>query len=233
MSHPVSVHLTNGHIWDPQQGWSWISPPGGGDLTVWQDLDMGLQWDPNIPAWGTTAPPAPSITACLPGIAKDSTYVDIYGTGFTDATNVLFGALSSTYTSVVDDTWIVAQVPPTGGSGTVDVTVQIPSGDVTLAKGFTYNQSASNVPSIQSISPTSGSPGTSVTITGTGFTWTYSVQFDPGLPSPSEASFTVLSDTTVQCVVPDAGVVSGTLAGVWVRVHAGLDDHKVNCFTYI
>jgi hypothetical protein len=66
--------------------------------------------------------------------------------------------------------------------------------------------SAGNPPSISSFAPTSGPVGTSVTITGTGFTGTTSVSF-----SGTPASFGVVSSTQVRATVP-AGATTGRIS---------------------
>src|SRR5207302_2558427 len=53
-------------------------------------------------------------------------------------------------------------------------------------------------PTIASFTPTSGPPGTAVTVSGTNFTSTTQVGFNGFGP----ASFTVVSDTTLTAVVP-------------------------------
>src|SRR5262249_2414762 len=66
------------------------------------------------------------------------------------------------------------------------------------ADHYTYSTAA--VPAVTSLSPTSGTTGggTLVTITGSGFTGATAVSFG----GTSAASFTVISDTTVQAVSP-------------------------------
>src|SRR6059036_4161079 len=54
-------------------------------------------------------------------------------------------------------------------------------------------------PSVSGFSPASGSPGTSVTVTGTGFTGASAVTFNG-----SASSYTVNSDTQITATVPSA-----------------------------
>jgi len=61
-------------------------------------------------------------------------------------------------------------------------------------------------PAITAFSPSSGSPGTSVTITGTAFTGATSVSFNG-----TTASFTVSSDTQITATVP-SGAASGPIS---------------------
>jgi subtilase family serine protease len=64
----------------------------------------------------------------------------------------------------------------------------------------------SNVPTISSISPSSGVTGSTVTITGTAFTGATRVKFG----SVSATSFTVLSATQIEATVPN-GVLAGAI----------------------
>ena len=86
--------------------------------------------------------------------------------------------------------------PP--GTGIVDITVTTPNGTsaTSQADKFTYQAA----PSITSISPTLGptTGGTTVTITGTGFTGATSVDFG----SVAATSFSVVSDTQVSAISP-------------------------------
>jgi hypothetical protein len=61
-------------------------------------------------------------------------------------------------------------------------------------------------PAVSSFTPTSGSPGTSVTVSGSGFTGTSSVTFNG-----TAASFTVGSDSQLTATVP-SGATSGPIA---------------------
>ena len=61
-------------------------------------------------------------------------------------------------------------------------------------------------PTVSGFSPASGSPGTSVTVTGTGFTGASSVTFNG-----SASTFTVVSDTQITATVP-SGATSGPIA---------------------
>src|SRR5262249_39000115 len=137
-----------------------------------------------------TAALAPTVTGISPtsGPALDSS-VMITGTNFTGATVVDFGTTPSTEVDVFNDTTITALVP----SGTVNVTVTGPGGTsaTTSADLFTYE----TTPAVASLSPTTGSVsgGTAVTITGTGFSSAFAVDFGT---TPAMA-FTIVNDTTI------------------------------------
>jgi Ca2+-binding RTX toxin-like protein len=80
------------------------------------------------------------------------------------------------------------------------------SSAVVLAIAFTASPAFAAVPTIASFAPTSGAVGTSVVITGTGFTGTTSVTFHG-----TTAVFTIDSDTQITATVP-AGATTGTIS---------------------
>jgi hypothetical protein len=144
----------------------------------------------------STSSPAVTIISPGSGTAAGGTTVTITGTGFTGATAVNFGASPATFT-VNSNTSITATSP--NGTGVVDVTVTTPGGtsQAVIGDHFTY---MSSIPVVTSIAPTSGPPtgGTTVTITGTGFTGTTEVSFGP----IAATSFSVVSDTKIVAVSP-------------------------------
>jgi endoglucanase/chitinase len=141
---------------------------------------------------------APTITLLseTSGLAVDS--VTITGTNFTGVTSVKFGGIPAVY-AVSSSTSIVAIAPSNGISGPVTVTTA--GGAAMSAQQFTYN-----APTITSFSPTSGSVGTSVTITGTnliGMSWIK-------LNGTSVTGWTRTGTTTVKTTVP-TGATTGTI----------------------
>jgi hypothetical protein len=155
-------------------------------------------------AW-VFASPAPSVTKVEPnhGPPAGGTSVTITGARFTGATAVKFGSNNATSFTVNSDGSITAISP--AGTGTVDVTVTGPGATGTSgtspADQFTYGES----PTVTKVEPNHGSPsgGTTVTITGTGFTGATAVKFG----STSANSFTVNSATSITAVSP---TVKGT-----------------------
>jgi len=123
---------------------------------------------------------------------KVGTPVSILGQGFTGTTAVSFGGVNATTFTVVSDTYVIANVPTRGKTGTV--TVVRPSGSLNSIQPFKIT------PTISSISPTSGPIGTVVTITGTGLTQTTKVT----VGGVKATTFTVKSDTSVQVTIPSA-----------------------------
>ena len=140
----------------------------------------------------------PTVTAVSPkaGPITGGTVVTITGSGFTGATSVTFGGTAATTYTVTNDTTISA-TSPAHAAGTVDVLVVTPSGTSanTAADDFVYGGG----PIITSISPTTGpaAGGTTVTITGTGFTGATSVTFGSTTLTPA-----VTNDTTITVVSP-------------------------------
>ncbi len=98
-----------------------VQHPGGD-----QALANGFAYTPTLASLNVTRGPA-----------GGGTPVVVTGTGFTDATGVTFGGTPGTAFSVVNVTTINVTTPA-GGLGQVDVVVQHPGGNQTLANGFTY-----------------------------------------------------------------------------------------------
>jgi hypothetical protein len=149
----------------------------------------------------------PSVTSISPalGPATGGATVTITGTGFTGATAVDFGTVAAGSFTVNSATQITATSP--AGVGVVDVTVVTPSGtspENRPADQFSY------VSSVTSISPALGpaTGGTTVTITGAGFTGATAVDFG----AVAASRFTVISATQITATSPaGAGVVDVTV----------------------
>ena len=149
----------------------------------------------NEPCLQSIAPVAPTVTGVSPatGPIVGGRAVTITGTGLTGAVAVQFGTVAVA-TSAVDSTHVTAVAPP-HAVGSVDIRV-ITHGRVSAAvnaDNFGYVAA----PTISSVSPAVGQPGTSVTITGTGLASTSSVAFG-GVP----ATFLVVTPTQVTATAP-------------------------------
>jgi hypothetical protein len=164
---------------------------------------------PSLPQTFTyvVVPGAPTLTGITPvtGPVAGGTIVTLTGTGFTGATAVAFGTTAATSFTVNSDTSITA-TSPAHVAGPVAVTVTTaagPSGPQT----FTYVAA----PTLTSIAPNSGpvAGGTSVVLTGTGFTGATAVTFG----TDAATSFTVNSDTSITATSPAhaAGPVTVTV----------------------
>ena len=119
----------------------------------------------------------PAVTGVNPssGPLAGGTSVTITGTGFSGATLVVFGTTAATNLVIDSDTQITAISP--AGAGTVDVTVTTPGGASAASSvdQFRYGRA----PTVTGVSPASGpaAGGTTVTITGAGFTGATLVDF--------------------------------------------------------
>ncbi len=149
----------------------------------------------------------PTITSLSPtsGPTTGGTSVTITGTGFGNFTTVRFGSTATTFT--LDSPTQITAISPAGSVGTVQVTVTDSTG---TSNGLPYTYVP--VPAFNSINPNQGSTGggTTVTLTGSGFTGATAVNFG----STPATSFTVNSDTQITAVTPaGTGIVPVTVTG--------------------
>ncbi|MFJ6902723.1 IPT/TIG domain-containing protein [Streptomyces griseoluteus] len=143
-------------------------------------------------------PPTLSTANPTQGPTTGGTAVTLTGTGLTGATAVRFGSTPASYT--VNSATQITAVSPAGSAGPVAVTVVSPTG---TSNAVTFTYVAAAVPVVTAVTPDSGptSGGTSVVITGTGFTGASAVRFG-GVPA---TSFTVNSATQITAVTPAGG----------------------------
>jgi len=162
---------------------------------------------------------APAVTGLTPanGPAAGGSSVTITGSGFIGATAVNFGATDATTFTVDNDASITATAPAGTAGSTVDVTVTNASAETSatgIADQYTYDFP---VPTVTSLSPTNGpaAGGTSVTITGSGFSGATAVNFgaDPA------TGFTINNATQITATAP-AGT-GGSTVDVTVTTPAG------------
>ena len=166
--------------------------------------------------------PGPFVIVLAPTSGPPGTVVTIDGVGFSGATSVLFGG-SAVLVTVLSDTRVRATAPAGALSITVDVQVVTNQGASPLSANakFTY----SGGPVITGISPPSGSGGTFVTISGSGFTNATSVTIGTAAAIPS-----VINDSTITVFAP-----ANVLGTVNVRVTGPLGTSPVTVagqFTY-
>jgi large repetitive protein len=148
----------------------------------------------------------PSVSSINPtsGIAGGGTVVTINGTGFTSASTVKFGTVAATNVTLVSATQLTATAP--AGAGLVDIVVTT-SGKNSATSS---NDQFSYVPSVTSVSPSSGpiSGGTMVTINGSGFTAASTVKFG----TIAATNVTLISATQITASAPvGAGTVDVTV----------------------
>lgn len=150
---------------------------------------------------------APTVTSISPTSGPTGTSVAITGTNFTSASAVKFGASPATSVTFNTPTSITAISP--AGSGTVDITVTTAYGTSTTSSAdqFTYTVP---VPTVTSVTPSSGPSGggTSVAITGTGFSGATAVRFGTN----NAGSVVVNSATSITATSPaGSGAVNVTV----------------------
>jgi hypothetical protein len=183
----------------------------------------------NVPLTGTGFKPRHQPPVAVTGIspaagpAAGGTTVTITGSGFTGATGVSFGSSQATTFTFHSDTQITATSPP--GTGTVAVTVRTPRGHSAPGTGdqFTYITPLA----VTGVKPGAGSTagGTTVTITGSGFTGAKHVYF-----GSASALFTIHSDTQIIATSPPGtGTVAVTVSTPSGHSTPGTSDQ----FTYI
>lgn len=185
------------HDWAAQA----VTTPGSGVLDVTVTVgDCTSQITPADEFWAW-----PIVTGISPttGVLGGGTDVTLTGAGFTGATSVDFGTTPSPSFQVMSDTEIVAVSPPASYKENLPVTVVTPMGAGIDQSNVTFAYDPyppSGPPTITSFAPATGRAGTSVTVTGTNFGDTTSVEF-----GATPAWFQVDSGTTLTTVVPDGG----------------------------
>ena len=182
--------------------------------------------------FGAATNTAPQVQGVSPssGPAAGGTAVTISGSGFTTGATVTFGGTSASAT-VVGSTTINA-IAPAHASGAVNVVVTNPGGQsATLTNGYTYASAPPPAPTVSGITPNTGSTagGTSVTISGTGFSSGATVSI--GLTAATNVvvinSTTITANTpahaagTVNVVVTNTDAQSGTLVNGFTYVSGG------------
>jgi IPT/TIG domain len=150
---------------------------------------------------------APTITSFSPTCGQVGTTVIITGTAFQDAPSavsaVTFNGTAATTFTVNSDTQITATVPAGATTGPIAVT----DSEATATSTGTFVVATTAGPCIASFTPTSGNPGTVVTITGGAFTGASAVTFG----GVAATTFTVDSPTQITATVP-ATAVTGPIA---------------------
>ena len=217
--NPITSGSNGGFSANPSGGYNEVT--GLGTPRAFTGGDSGLVFD--MVAYDKV----PSVTGVSPasGPATGGTSVTITGTGFLGATAVHFGSNTATSFTVNSSTQITAIDP--AGSGTVNVTVTTAGG---TSASLTADQFAySNLPIITSVNPNAGptAGGTSIVITGGGFTGTTAVQFG-GI---NATSFTVNSASQITAIDPagPVGVVDISITNTFGSSATSSADQ----FTYV
>jgi len=160
----------------------------------------------------TYVPPSPPVVTALSissGSVGGGTNLYILGTGFTGATTISFGSIT-TYATVYSDNVLVAKVPAQA-AGMVNVTVTTPAGTsaTNAADQFTYM--VPPAPVVTGLSATSGSAATMVTLIGNNLADATAVSF--GGTSATITNTFNSSDNALEVMAPAhaAGVVDVTV----------------------
>lgn len=145
---------------------------------------------------------SPAVTAFSPASGAIGVAVTLTGTSFVNVSNVKFNTttISSPNFTVVSATQINVNVPAGAATGKISVTT--PAGTGTSANNFTVLVP----PTLTSFTPTAGLQGSTVVITGTGFSGITSVSFND-VVAPT---FTVVSSTQINVTLP-ANATSGKI----------------------
>ena len=169
--------------------------------------------------------PLPTIGSVSPtsGPTTGGTTITIAGTNLTGATSVTVGGIAATNIVVVSSTSVTATTPA-GTAGAKSVAVTTAGGTATKTSAFTY---IVLLPTISSVTPTSGptTGGTTITITGTNLTGATSVK----IGGASATSVVVISATSITATTP-AGTVGAKSVAVTT---AGGTATKSGAFTYV
>ncbi len=151
----------------------------------------------------------PTVTSVSPsdGTTGGGETIVVKGTNFVSGAVVSFGSTPATSTTYNSATQLTA-VAPAHAAGTVDVTVATVGGTSATSTKDTY---AFGPATITSFAPTSGVTGSTVTITGTGFTAGTAVKFTgPSSTTLASPKVTFTSGTSIKAVVPN-GAVTGPI----------------------
>jgi hypothetical protein len=200
------------------------APPGTvGTVDVTVATDGGTSATSAADQFTYTVPPPPAVSGVSPSSGPNGTLVTITGTNLSGATAVDFGQNnpSSSFT-VGNATTVYATAPP--GNQTVDVTVTTVAGTSTTSTADEFTYTIPSQPTVTGISPDTGFSGTSVIVTGTGFTSTSAVDFN-GVA----ATFTVNSDTGITATAPTG---SGTVDVTVVNSGGTSAASAADQFTY-
>lgn len=125
------LHETGGVAWSAQ------ATSGGAGLSAGSSTLL-LASGSELSAWsaGGTAPAVSALTP-VSGPAKGGTSVKLLGTHLTGTTGVSFGGTPATNVKVLSDS-VVTATSPAAPKGSVNVTVQTPSGPATFNPGLTF-----------------------------------------------------------------------------------------------
>jgi hypothetical protein len=151
----------------------------------------------------------PTITKFSPNNGPVGTVVSIKGANLANTASVQFIGNNTAVPGQIVSTSNnqVKVIVPSGAPSPSQLLITLTDGSITdLSTGFFTLAANSNAPVINSLSPTFGATGASITISGSGFTNASSVKVNG-----ANAVFTVMSDTSINLTVP-ASASTGTIS---------------------
>lgn len=167
--------------------------------------------------YSTVISPPPSVTSLTPntGTGAGGTVVTINGSHLEGTTSVKFGNTPATSFTVVSPTQVTAVAPPSA-TGLFNVYVTTPDGTGATSYRTWFAYTTPGPPVVTTLNPRSSPApgGTTITISGRGFTAATAVTFG----SVPAASYTVVSDSKITAVTPASA--SG-IVNVWVSTPVG------------
>ncbi len=156
----------------------------------------------NVAITAGPPPPTPKITSVSPssGPSTGGTTVTITGSGLLSAAAPQFGANPATDFLVQNDT-VVTATAPVGALGTVDITITTAGGTTAISAADRYTYVVPPVPTVTGVSPASGpsTGGTTVSLTGTGFSGATAIDFGGNNPA---IFYTINSPTSITVTAP-------------------------------
>ncbi|MCG8603565.1 DNRLRE domain-containing protein, partial [bacterium] len=185
-----------------------ISGDGVYSFAMTNDISDAAKYDPKE---GSVAPrleiellssTLPSIASFSPASAPVGTEITISGSNLIGTTEVRFNGTVANFT-VDSSTQVRADV--SAGSTSGKISLVTPDGTAQSSNDFTVIHQ----PSVSSFTPTTGSIGTEVTISGSGFIGTTDVLFN-GI---SASAFSLDSDAQIRATVPN-GAATGLVSVV-------------------
>ena len=203
-----------------------VPPQAAGSYDVTVGSSAGFSSLSSADRVNYVAVAAPSVTSLgtSSGTTAGGTVVAINGSGFTGASDVLFGSVPAA-SFVVDSDSLITAVSPPEASGHYDITVDTPSGTSAVSSSDQFTVSNASTPTVSGLSVTSGTTagGAVTTISGSYFTGATGVNFGT-VPA---ADFTVLADGSIVATAPAeaSGTVDVTVTTYSGTSSTGSSDH--------
>jgi len=149
--------------------------------------------------------PQPYIASFSPMNGPVGTTITVTGSGFTGATAAWIGSGHDAAFNVINDGSMTVTVPADATSG--QVSVKNPQHQSWSGSSFALNGASYPQPYISSFSPSSGAIGSTITVTGSGFTGANAAWVGSG----HDATFNVVNDGSITITVP-ADASSGQIS---------------------